>query len=214
MMWNIWYSRNHVLYQNKQVLSKQVVDDSLDHVLEFIKRNLEIGLKKKKVQPEGWNHIPREVVLVQVDVGFSTERYVVFGCVFKNDARGVLLATRRKDFIEMDTTTAELLEIRWCLQLARSQNFDKIIVHSDVLKVDECINGHLSLVSLAHIADDCRELLKSFRVVSIMYFSRFFNFDAHIVVGLGELFGSRTWIGGFPFVDVLHASVVVVVVSS
>ncbi|CAL5193939.1 unnamed protein product [Lathyrus oleraceus] len=54
------------------------------------------------------------------------------------------------------------------------------------------------IVVIEPIAVDYRFLLSKFKVAYVMYFPRTLNYDARKLLGLGKLYGSRTWIGGYP----------------
>lgn len=73
--------------------------------------------------------------------------------------------------------------------LARDLKVNQIIIQSDAKVVVDCINGICGVAALDHVAEDCRVLFKSFQFVSLLFFSREFNVDAHNVVELGKLYG-------------------------
>lgn len=75
---------------------------------------------------------------------------------------------------------------------------DKVVFHSDALVVVDCINSISCNASHEPITEDCRVLLRVFSFRSVIYHPRSSNSDAHNVVSLGKLHGSRTWLGGFP----------------
>lgn len=78
---------------------------------------------------------------------------------------------------------------------------ERVLVQSDVLVIMDCINSILKFVVIEPIAADCRFFLSKFKVAFVMYLSRTLNVDAHKLVGMGKLYGSRTWIEGYPILE-------------
>lgn len=93
---------------------------------------------------------------------------------------------------------AELLAIRWCLQMAKSMAIEHFMLHSHARFVVDCINNLQVSGHFHDIVVDCRILLESFVDASVIYLSRKKNGDAHFMAGVGKSEGSRTWLGCIP----------------
>ncbi|KAI5426125.1 hypothetical protein KIW84_031808 [Lathyrus oleraceus] len=105
------------------------------------------------------------------DVGVFSEGFVSLGCIIKNHDKEVSMAPCRKEVVSVKPIVIEMLAIRWSLMLAPDLKLERILVQF---------------------------LLSKFKVAYVMYFPRTLNYDARKLLGLGKLYGSRTWIGGYP----------------
>ncbi|XP_058784773.1 uncharacterized protein LOC131659623 [Vicia villosa] len=199
LMHKIWRARNCLLYQNKASDPIKVAAEALDSVLEFNKWNPVLSAKRKLTSQE--EHMPQDVHVLQVDAGSFPTGFVAFGCVIKDPNGTGILAACKKDMLSIDPLVAEILGIRWSLQLAKSLNLERILVQSDCLNAVDCINSVVHFAVLEPIAIDCRSLLGSFAVASVMFIKRSCNVEAHSLVGIGNSLGSRTWLGGVPSLD-------------
>ncbi|MCI32683.1 hypothetical protein A2U01_0053897 [Trifolium medium] len=92
----------------------------------------------------------------------------------------------------------EIQALRWGLSLAIDLHMDRIVVQSDYLNAVDCINLVSNFAVIDHIDADCRFLLDKFCFSSVMFISRSCNLEAHNLVGIVKVVGSRTWIGGLP----------------
>ncbi|XP_058726255.1 uncharacterized protein LOC131597582 [Vicia villosa] len=80
---------------------------------------------------------------------------------------------------------AEILAIRWCLNLAKYKNIDTNLLQSDCLHAVHCINHISNNVVLESIAEACRILCKSFNCASVVFIPRTQNVIAHNLARCG-----------------------------
>ncbi|XP_058746226.1 uncharacterized protein LOC131619104 [Vicia villosa] len=120
-------ARNVLVLQNKRCCPVSVAGGALDSVHEFCRSNPSLGLKKSQAAAEPFETFTLDVHFAQVDVGCTADGYTVYGSIFKNHFKEVLLAASRKEGIEVEASLAELLAIRWCIQLAIELKLDKVV---------------------------------------------------------------------------------------
>ncbi|XP_058784919.1 putative disease resistance RPP13-like protein 1 [Vicia villosa] len=89
------------------------------------------------------------------------------------------LAASKREKIHVAPEVAEILAIRWSLQLAKELKLNCLIIQSDALTAVDCINGIVEDAVLEPIAADCRFFLSSFSCASVMFIRRTDNVDAH-----------------------------------
>ncbi|XP_058775075.1 uncharacterized protein LOC131649326 [Vicia villosa] len=198
---NIWNARNQRLYQQKIVSPLRVMENVCFLVEEFNCRNVDTETNHDSSRAHSDVVLPTDLITAQVDAGVFQDGSVSFGCVLRNQRAEIILAASKKDFITVPPNVAELLAIRWCLGIASALKVDRILVQSDAKSVIDCINGSVIDAVLEPVAEDCRWLLNRFNLAYVMFLSRELTVDAHNLVRLGNLYGSKTWIGGFPLVD-------------
>ncbi|XP_058776202.1 uncharacterized protein LOC131650515 [Vicia villosa] len=198
LAYKIWCARNDLLFKQKTVDPRAVAELAFANVCEFNMCNPEIGAKRSSpVQPTQVS-LPKDCLFLQVDAGVSTDGVVAFGCVLKKHNMSIDLVASKRENFQAAPMVAEILAIRWSLQLAKELELNRLIIQSDAPTAVDCINGVAKDAVLEPIAADCRFLLNSFSCTSVMYIRRNENVDAHNVARLGKLLGSRTWLNGYP----------------
>ncbi|XP_058759750.1 uncharacterized protein LOC131633056 [Vicia villosa] len=97
---------------NKSCCPVSVAKDAIDSLQEF--RRMSPGKASRTVSAavEYLGNFPLDVQFDQVDAGCAPDGSAVFGCVFKNHAKEVLMAASKKERIEVEPSLAELLAIR------------------------------------------------------------------------------------------------------
>lgn len=76
--------------------------------------------------------------------------------------------------------------------MAIELKLNKVVFQSDALVVVDCINSIVCNVALEPILAECRSLLRCFAFGYVLFLPSLSNFDAHNMVSLGKLYGSRT----------------------
>lgn len=71
-----------------------------------------------------------------------------------------------------------------------------------MLNVIYCLNDVQFSSTLEPIVLDSRMLINSFKEVIVTWISRNLNVDAHNLVGIGRMVGSRTWLGCIPLLGI------------
>ncbi|XP_058733791.1 uncharacterized protein LOC131605427 [Vicia villosa] len=194
----IWQARNVLLYERKTSSPVKIYRDAFDSVMEFNRENLVAGEKARLKVQQPFPSEPDKLTVVQCDAGVFPDNTVAFGCVFKDRDLECQFAASRKEVMAVPPDLAEVLALRWSLNLALSLGFDFVLLQSDAQTVVDCVNSSVENAVIEPIAADCRMLLSRFKLGSVMFISRTLNLDSHNIVGLGHAFGSRTWIGGLP----------------
>ncbi|CAI8618000.1 unnamed protein product [Vicia faba] len=84
---------------------------------------------------------------------------------------------------------------RWCLEPVALFKWENVIIQIDALFVADCIQGHVVIAQIVFVIGDCINLLSFLNYVSIKFISRNLNLEAHNLVGIAKVLGSRTWHG-------------------
>ncbi|XP_058757456.1 uncharacterized protein LOC131630719 [Vicia villosa] len=197
-LYKIWAATNLIVFQGKTVCPMAVAGSVSDCVQDFARWPPDPIAKNLAPAAGIFDTFPKDVHFAHVDAGFTEDEHTVFGCTFKDPFNKVILAASKKDLIMVEPSLAELLALRWCILLAAEINLEKVVFYTDALVVVDCINSIHSNASLDPIAAECRQLLSSFSFSSVIFVPRNCNFDAHNVVLLGKMYGSRTWLEGLP----------------
>lgn len=95
----------------------------------------------------------------------------------------------------MEPTLAKALGVRWSLELARNQQWHKIIISTDALVVADCIHRKYSMAILENVIDDCISILSEFDYTTVYFIGRNRNLEAHKLIDLALNIGSKTWFG-------------------
>ncbi|KAL5073683.1 hypothetical protein RYX36_012667 [Vicia faba] len=130
--------------------------------------------------------------VVQTDVGCFDDVVVSFGCVIRDLTSNIFLAATKLRVSILDPTNAEMLAIRWSLQVAKNLKLTSFMVKSDALAIVDNINGIVFNANLDSIVGDCKTLISDFSSVSIMFISRTSNVVAHQLFGIDKSLGSKT----------------------
>jgi hypothetical protein len=197
-LWKLWFERNQVVFKQKPFNPLEVARCAADFVADFNQSNPVSQRTGNMQQIQALNSSEVFDCIAQVDAGCFPDGYTTWGCVFKNQAGDISMATCKKENIVTDPCMAEALGVRWCLQLARNQGMQSVQIQTDALVVAECILGKRTNASLEPIIVDCIELLNSFNVAAVCYIGRQNNIEAHKLVGIAKHVGSKTWMGHVP----------------
>ncbi|GAU37276.1 hypothetical protein TSUD_160260 [Trifolium subterraneum] len=107
-----------------------------------------------------------------------------------HNAEVVFAATKKTEFVA-EAVVAEVLGLRWGLQIARGLNLSNIIFELDASLVVDCFKDLLSLSSIDHFIIDCKELFCSLANCSICAVSRSCNSAADRLAQVAKTIGSR-----------------------
>ncbi|XP_058787163.1 uncharacterized protein LOC131661587 [Vicia villosa] len=200
-LYKIWDTRNLGVFQNKRCCPIAVASGAVECVQEFRRANPVNGKKASVTVRRLGETFPLDVHIAQVDAGITWNGEAVFGCLFKSHSLVFLLAASKKESIEVEASLAEMMAIRWCIQLAVELKLDKVVFQSDAQVVVDCINSIISIAVLEPLAAECRSLLSGVTFGSVIFIPRSCNSEAHNIVSLGKLYGSRTWLCNPPVID-------------
>lgn len=103
-----------------------------------------------------------------------------------------MLSSCKKERISVGPTLVEALEVRWSLELARSQQWRKVVIQTNALMVAYCIHRKYYVTVLKNVIDNCISLLSAFNYVTFHFIRRDRNLEAHKLIGLTLNVGSKT----------------------
>lgn len=200
MLHKIWLSRNELLYKKKQAWPVKIDAGALECVLEFNKGVPSKGNLVLDAHQE--DRSQNDMQIMPINAGVFEDGVAAYVCVNKNQHNVISLATCSIEFVSVEPAVAEVLSVRRGLTLAKNLKMeDRFVVQTDALVVVDCTNAIKDYAVIELVASDCRGLLGSFNLSCVVFINRSCNVDAHNLVKLSKLYGSRTWIGGFPAMD-------------
>lgn len=175
-----------------------IAERALQGVMEFRKETASdhnVGNQSKNPVKEP---NPKGVCTMLVGDGLIVAEVITFGCVVKDHNQQVIVVACLKKNLCVVPCLAEMLAIRWSLNLVKGLGCNKVLIQPDSSSTVDCINSVMSITNFDHIALDCRVLLNSFSMASVTFLSRLYNVDAHHMACLAKTVGSRTWCGCLP----------------
>ncbi|XP_058723214.1 uncharacterized protein LOC131595014 [Vicia villosa] len=197
-LWKIWQARNELVHNHKEVKPHLIAQDIWYACSEVS------GQRKKGTMQMGDSQqmsFCSSHWTVQSDAGCFADGTVSLGCIIKDPCGMVNVATCKSFPSVTDILSAELQGILWALQLAKDFKLTNVVFQSDAMVLVDCINGQDYLAALDPLICDCKTLLCSFNSATIMYVNRSLNTDAHQMVRIGKIAGSRTWSGLIPCME-------------
>ncbi|XP_058776145.1 uncharacterized protein LOC131650453 [Vicia villosa] len=197
-LWKVWQARNSVVFRNANPCPLLLANEVCCSVSEFNASSNAATLSSLHAQLEGnggncWS--------IQTDAGCFEGGVVVLGCVIKAPNGDVLMVATQRMSCFASPSIVEAFGIKWGLQLAKNAQIDNVTVQYDALGVVDCVNGVSYAVDLEPIVLDCQFLIKSFVSVAVLFVGRNNISDAHNLVSLGRVVGSRTWLGCIPLLE-------------
>ncbi|XP_045822165.1 uncharacterized protein LOC123915058 [Trifolium pratense] len=211
LLWKFWAGRNAVIFNGWQMDPTFLALDALSFVQEFNEANPSRNRRALVSQSisEPSRSTCSSMNSMFVDAGCCNSGHTVWGLVLRNlNGETVFSACKRED-ITAEPLLAEALGVRWALQVATDQGVNSVSIYSDAANVVNCINKRSNFAAINLIAQDCRNLMAGLGNVSVMFISRTQNCDAHNLVSLAKVVGSRTWLGVAPLVSVYSVSAAV-----
>ncbi|XP_058776247.1 uncharacterized protein LOC131650559 [Vicia villosa] len=196
-LWKVWHARNLRVFDNKIHDPARVAVEAGLLVEDYNAANF-----PRRSAPV--NHINRlhyasaDLKLVKVDAGCFENGSISMGCVVLNRDDSVVMSACKRLEVSVSPCMAEAMAVKWALSLVQSLHFDNFVIQSDALQVVNCISGLSVIADIVPIVADCKSLLASFKNVVICFNSRDYNSEAHHMVGIGRLHGSKTWFDCIP----------------
>ncbi|XP_058726925.1 uncharacterized protein LOC131598327 [Vicia villosa] len=209
-LWKVWKARNDAVFNKVRPCPMLVAKDVWLSVTEF---DCSRSVTMDRLMPALVENSYGNAWIIQTDAGCFEGGTVALGCVIKSAKHGILLAATQRFPSFVNPDAAEALGIRWGMQLANDFNLEEVMFQSDALGVVDCVNGVCSLPDIEPIVLDCCLLRNHFKFSSVMFIGRESNTDAHNMVGIGKLVGSRTWLGVIPLIEEIRVSLAISVLS-
>jgi ribonuclease HI len=199
-LWKIWKGRNEVVFNKSNFSPNTIAATISDAVEEFNIANKpqERAALSVTTHTLAWEPPSLSTTKINIDAGCFPNGTTGWGMVVRNHEGAVSRAETKLESLKIDPTVAEALGLRWCLQWAKDQSFESLIVETDSEIVAKCINGSMHYANLDVIILDCLELLSGMRNSTVTSISRNRNSAAHCLVGMARNLGSRSWVGIVP----------------
>lgn len=115
-------------FQQKVLDPHGVAEEVFDELLEFNRVNNHLESKNESVDASEHDLNPKNLNIIQVDVGCYQEGCFSFGCIIRNHNNYVTMVASKKEIGHVELGLDELLEVRWVLQLAKNLNLDGILL--------------------------------------------------------------------------------------
>ncbi|XP_058783087.1 uncharacterized protein LOC131657739 [Vicia villosa] len=194
-LWKIWNARNAVVFKSDTPKPHQIAQTIGDAIMEIN--------KAKDCDTNQTHDIPMSITAtghwtVNVDAGCFEDGVVSLGCLIKVPKAGTYMAACKTLSSFAEPSTAELLGIKWAMEVAKDLQIENVMFYSDALDIVDSINGVVHNATLDFIVNDCKALLYSFRDAALIFISRNLNTEAHHMVDVGKALGSNSWFGHFP----------------
>lgn len=109
------------------------------------------------------------------------------GCVIKDNEKRVVLSASKKTESFMEPSIAEVLALRWGIQVAMELKLKTILVHSYAIIMVDYVNMIKVCVVLEPITLDCIVFLKNFAEASVMFVGRNLNVEVRHLIGIGNV---------------------------
>lgn len=82
-----------------------------------------------------------DIYVFPVDAGVFPDGTIASGCICKDPGGETISASCKKEAMVDASAVAEMLDTRWCLELAKENKLVRIVVQSDCLNAVNCINS-------------------------------------------------------------------------
>lgn len=122
-LWNIWCTRNSVVFNSQVFDPIAVATTAVDYVQEFAQATPMLNNQATRSPQPKWRPPANDWIKINVDAGCFKDGATGWGVIVRNHKGEVLLAASKKENSSMSPTLAEALGIRWSLQLALEQHF-------------------------------------------------------------------------------------------
>ena len=188
-LWNLWKNRNNALWRNQRQNSIQLVSSAMAWYEDYTKFNSS-SPKEEPVRSnrrQVWSTPDTGTLKLNVDGSFVAPGvYGGAGGVLRDD-QGQFIAgfAHRLDFI-FSALHAELLAMRYGLDLLHTMGISKAIIESDYLAAVQVVNSPVyDLSPLGSLISDIRTSLANHGEICISFAPRQTNMVAHKLAGYG-----------------------------
>ncbi|GLT63476.1 hypothetical protein SLA2020_360390 [Shorea laevis] len=186
-IWSIWYSRNQLVHDRRQISIMDLKCTTFDKAQEFIRNNLNYAeAKPKNIISVGWSPPPSGFVKLNSDGSALGNPGMAGAGGLLRDHFGRWIVGFSRNIGWTTSIAAELWAIRDGLEVAISKGFSKIIVETDSKIATILIeSADISLHSLGVLISDCRSLLDRFADAQLSHIYREANTAADFMAKLG-----------------------------
>lgn len=197
LCWGLWYRRNQWVWEhvNQSVFGMKSM--AFNMLTDWKKAKAEAVTCRAQMQvgDRMWSKPPTGWVKVNVDAACKQNRnFVGVGCVIR-DATGKFLRAR-SNVIEgsMQPRMPEALSLREALQWTRAWKSTRCIFESDCKLLVDAVNGRMGRSFFDTIVADCREEIKHFEELLVVFVHRSANTVAHMLAGATySMSGLQEW---------------------
>lgn len=155
-----------------------------------------VGIVRHKTwcrPPEGW-------IKINIDAAcHQGSEFIGAGCLARNDRGRFISARANKSRGRGQAREAEAITLKVALTWTKEWRTHKCIFETDCKLLVDALQGLRVRSMFDTIVEDCRELLKSFEEVLVLFVSRSANIIAYLIVqATYSLPGSQEWHNNAP----------------
>lgn len=202
LWWNLWSRRNSWVWERINTSIFGVKSRALSMLVDW--RAAQEDMAKIRMQKHGYNRVwcksPEGWIKINIDaVYMSGTGHTGVGCVIRDD-RGCFLRARSKVVQgRMQAREAEAIGLLEALLWTKEWRKSKCLFELDAKGLVDAINGEGGRSYFHTLVDDCRDILKHFEKVLIMFVSRSANTVAHLLAKVTySMTDCREWLDTAP----------------
>lgn len=196
--YNIWYTRNLLIFQGKSSDPAQV--SHMSQAMAYGYRNANFGSSSMISNNDNivkWVPPSHPFVKINFD-GFVQGSSGATGFVIR-DANGSPLFADSNGIGTSHVLVSESLALREALCHALAGGFDNILVEGDSKILIDCLMGHCSIPwRILLLVEDIRWLANRFSRISFEHILREANFVVDVVAAAGQSCGLCSWTNSLP----------------
>ncbi|KAL8502242.1 hypothetical protein ACS0TY_021383 [Phlomoides rotata] len=207
-LWNVWFSRNQLIFERKHFSHAQILDSSLCLVSEFWDANPRGGVSHKRRLLKGWEPPAQGRVKLNTDASVRTGWGTGVAGLLRDSTGLVVWCFTESYPFELSIDLAEPTTMLRGLQIASDRGVADIVVEADSLTLVTAISKcQPDLSYFGRIVRHIVELSESFGSVSFSWTCRTGNRAAHVLASFAFLYSDN-------FFDVSVPETLVPVVNS
>ena len=186
LLWSVWKARNTVVWHDTYLHVDEVIRTAqitLDQWLEAQLRNFTPSVVSLNARDgsELWTKPDINTIKINVDAAlFNDKHYFGFGCVAWDHSGRFLGAKMASKTGRITTNLAEVIAVKEALSWVKTNQWTRVLVESDCMKVVQALHISVELSSLfGLVVLDCRQLLQDIVNVEVCFIRRSANRVAH-----------------------------------
>ncbi|XP_074378428.1 uncharacterized protein LOC141719969 [Apium graveolens] len=200
--WALWYRRNKLIWEKMIVSVFGIKSMALNMFSDWRKATEVIEGSSQQQQQKRvslWSKPPDQWVKINTDASCDLAGGVTgLGCVARDDRGQFLRARINKVQVGYLPKLAEALSMREALSWTKGWSSSKCVFETDAKILVEAINAdkdNQGCSTFDCIVDDCKELIKHFEEVLIVFTPKSANSVAHLLAkGAHSMSGLQEWI--------------------
>ncbi|XP_021621517.1 uncharacterized protein LOC110621552 [Manihot esculenta] len=175
LLWQIWKSRNAIIFQNNHQEVQNIVMITLNHYEDFsitlkecdVHFSPHFGSNNMSIH---WSPSPPNIFKVNFDIVVDHNRPKGSSAILARDSSGKPWFCHCKIFENIsDPLILEYLACREALLIAHNHNLEDTMVEGDSLMVIQTTTDHIISLIIQVLIKDIQELYKLFRLISFLH---------------------------------------------